>query len=398
MFTRRQLVLGMLAAGATAHAQQLAHAGWRGNGLTPEAWWKHAVFVRFPDTVTFAAIAEQFDTMADAGADSVLLPDLAPTATAPFSDRFGTEDDLDTLLREAAARRMHVLVRMPLQRALQSPGEVRYWLTRGIAGFDLGTVSPPDTDAARSLRTTLDTFRGDRILMAGSAMATPAAAVHRKNASRDPLTLHIVTPEMVGSTNTGQTTAVEVAAQPLHPRDTHGSDMEASLPGDVPDLASLLPLLLAPGPPILDAALLGTKEQRAGIHQVLALRGTQPQVRSGTTRVLALADPAVRAWTITSRSARQSLLLVSNTGPSAVTLHVGSALAAQGVRGAYVRVLLRSDAGMGSWSLQEATLPAGAAIIGEVRTDGYAPVAAAPDPDAPPPGTAPHSRHRRRRR
>lgn len=394
--TRRQLVLGLLATGATAHAQQLAHAGWRGNSIAPEAWWKHAIFVRFGEAITFAAVAQQLDNMADAGADSVLLPDLTPTATAPFSDRFGTEDDLDTLLREAAARRMHVLVRMPLQRALQSPGEVRYWMTRGIAGLDIGTMTPEDMDAARSLRTTLDAFRGDRILIARVLAAAAAATTRRKAAQRDPLTLHIVTPESVGSISADQTVAMEIVAQP---RPEHRAEAAtSSLPGEVPDLASLLPLLLATGAPILDIALLSTKEQREGIHQVLALRTTQPQLRSGSAHALTLPNNAVQAWTITGRSVRQPLLLISNTGSSAVSLHFGSVLAAQGIRGAYVRVLLRSDGGMGSWSLQEATLPAGAAIIGEVRSDGYAPVAAPLDPDAPPTDKAVHRRRKHRRK
>ena len=395
MFTRRQFVLGSLLS-ATAHAQQLAHAGWRGNSIAPEAWWRHAAFLRFPSDTTFADVSKTLDNMAEVNADSILLPDLEPTATAPFADRFGTEDELDTLLREASARRMHVLLHMPLPRALANEGEVRFWMTRGIAGFDLGTLGPGEMDAARALRKTLDAFRGDRILMARMQVYPDAAvAGARRHALRDPITLHIVSVDDLASATTTATTAVELPELPAEAAEEN--EAASSLPGALPRLASLLPLFLTTGAPVLDSRLLQTPRDRAGIRDVLALRSTQNILRTGTAHALTAAQPGLHAWIIQGRSGRDALLLASNTGKEAVTLHLTAALSAHRVAGSYLRPLLRSDNAMGSVNVEEGSLPPGAALLAEVRSDRYT-ASTVLDPDAPPPGAARHSRRKRRRR
>ena len=171
--------------------QTLAHPGWRGNGITPQAWWKHASFVRMSPDTTFAEAAHTLDAMSEAGVDSMILPDLQPAAdsTMPFQERFGTEEDLDALLREASARHVHVLIAVPVARLSAGGAEVRFWMSRGIAGMDAGSVSAGDVSVLRGVRSAMTQFPGDRILLAHTA--TPAMA---KTSERrlDPVTFHLV--------------------------------------------------------------------------------------------------------------------------------------------------------------------------------------------------------------
>ena len=385
MFTRRQLVLGMLAAGASAHAQQLARAGWRGNSIAPEAWWKHATFVRCSGPAyTFVQGTQALDAVSEVGADTIILPDLAQKSAALFDPAFGTEEELDALLREASARRMHVLLTMPLSHATANPGAVRSWMTRGIAGFDLGMLTEADSSALSSLRTSLDRYPGQRILIAKTTVAvTPR--------SRDPLTLHIV-----GEGGTGAPNQL-VQINQIPQADVEPGLPASLLPGAVPDLGSLLPLFLMGGAPILDSRLLETESERNALKQVLQLRSTHITLRTGAATALPTAQPDLHAWLLKARTGRENMLLAVNASKAAATLGLGSALAAQHIRGAYLRTLLRSDGGMGAINVDSGVLPPGAAIVAEIHVDAYSP-AATQDLDAPPPGSARHSRRRRRRR
>jgi hypothetical protein len=389
----------------------MAHAGWRGNGFAPEDWWKQSIFVRFHEDTTFAEVAKGFEPMSAISADSILLPDLEPSADAslPFASRFGSEEDLDALLREASARRMHVLLRIPLARTQGDRGaaEVRFWLNRGIVGFDLGTVASEEMDAVRTLRGTMDRSPGQRILVARTpstgdvAFAVPRNPASRKASAppRDPITLHLVSVQDVeaGSSASAGTAlqAVEITL-PGSSSAVAAAGAGALLPGAIPSLRNLLPLLLSSGAPVLDIGLLTSASARSAVQQVLTLRSTHEVLRSGMATVLPTGNAGMRAWLLRDRQrgVRGSLLLVDNRTEAPVTLHLAQAVAAQGLRGAYLRPLLRADGGMGAVNLESGTLPANAALLAEVRSDRYV-APATLDPDAPPPGSG---RRRSRRR
>lgn len=369
MVSRRQFVVGSLLVAANAQAQQLAHAGWRGNGIAPEAWWLHASMIRCAQDVTFADAVKMLDRMSDVGADSILLPDLEPTAKQPFAERFGTEEDLDTLLREISARRMHLLLHMPLQRATNNAGEVRFWMSRGVAGMDLGTLGAGDMDAARQLRASLDHYPGHRILLArtaGQEAQAVTSAARKRGAASDPITLHILSPQDTesGIRHAGEVNAVEIAAMPVG--DEKANAAAAMLPADVPYVRSLFPLLLASGAPILDSHLLTSDVARKSVQQVLAFRNTHAVVRDGSVAVLAAAQPSLRAWILRAKSARGSLLLAANDGTTPATLHLTAALASNGFRNVYLRPLMRSDHGMGAVNVEMGTLPPNSAIVAEI--------------------------------
>lgn len=161
------LCLILLLSAFAGTAQTLAHPGWRGNGIVAEQWWRHAAVIELPKHVTFAQATAALDTVSAAGADTLLLPDLQPdpNGSAPFAQRLGGMDELDAFLREASARRMHVLLTAPLLRLASSSGELRFWLARGIAGFRVGTLRPADVDTLHVLRVAVDRYPGQRLLL-----------------------------------------------------------------------------------------------------------------------------------------------------------------------------------------------------------------------------------------
>ena len=307
--------------------------------------------------------------LSDAAADSVLLPDLQPSDTAPFAESFGTENDLDELLREVSARRMHLLLRMPVERAVRKPDEVRYWMNRGVSGFDLGTVSAADMDAVHALRASLDRLPGMRILMAHtpSSDASAVATGKRRVVQRDAITLHLVGPQdmAAGDALPHGALAAEVAMLPTQfPGAENAADQ---LPGAVPYLSSLLPLLVVGGVPVFESEFLHAEATRSSLQQVLSFRNSHAELRSGSVKKVAVDASSLTAWLLRGRNARVPLLAVANYGKETVTLHMTAALVALGVRANYLRPLLRSDGGMGAVNPEEGTLPANAALLAEVH-------------------------------
>ncbi|MGI4757402.1 MAG: hypothetical protein ACRYGF_11220 [Janthinobacterium lividum] len=247
-FSLRHLCLFLLLFGSVSHAQTLAHPGWRGNGIAPAAWWKHAVIVRVGTATTFARAVATMDRMSEAGADTLLLPDLQPPAAAslPFDERFGTPDDLDALLREASARHMHVVLTAPLLRLAGNSGEVRFWIARGIAGFDVGTVQPFEMDTLALLRSAVDRLPGQRLLLAHTSV---------------PVVFH------------GGLTLQVVQAN-VRP--------DAGAVPAVVDLGdgAVLPSLTNAQLPMVDASVLDTEAGRERVRRMLAQRGSTHRPRA----------------------------------------------------------------------------------------------------------------------
>ncbi len=243
-------ILLLLVVPFTMAPQTLAHPGWRGNGIASQMWWKHAVFVRMPANSTFTTAANTLDAMSEVGADSILLPELQPageppSATQPFSAKFGTEDDLEALLHEAAARRMHVLLMADISRLAAHSDEVRYWMNRGIAGFDVGTLTAADMGSLSVLRTSLGRFPGQRLLLAGFSGWFPEKTL-RPRSSAGVTCLSRGSTDVIGQPETGIVTFAAYYEQQ------------------------------APGVPVFDVSVLDSAELRGVVQAYLARRHTEP--------------------------------------------------------------------------------------------------------------------------
>lgn len=237
----------------SAQSQTLAHPGWRGNGIAPEAWWKHAVVVRMPADSTFTTAASTLDAMSQLGADSLLLPELQPLGerlpgAQPFAARFGTEDELDALLREAAARRMHVLLTADISRLAAHSNEVRYWMSHGIAGFDVGTLTAADMGSLSVLRTSLGRFPGQKVVMTDFSGWFPEKIIP------PPLPGGAICLER-GTNAIGKPETGLVTFAAYHARS-----------GDV-----------LGGVPVFDASVLNSAAQKMVVHTYLAQRHTKPE-------------------------------------------------------------------------------------------------------------------------
>ncbi len=245
-------LFSLLLCALVAHTQTLAHPGWRGNGITPEAWWKHAVFLHMPANSTFATAISALDVVSQIGADSIILPELQPageppSATQPFVAKFGREDELEALLHEAAARRVHVLLTADISRLAAHSDEVRYWMSRGIAGFDVGTLTAADMGSLSVLRTSLGRFAGQKLLLAAFSGWFPERTLPPPRLPAGAMCLSRGSHDLIGFPE-----FVDLTLSAYH-------DMEAR-PSDVL------------GVPVIDAAALGSAKRIEVLQTYLAQR------------------------------------------------------------------------------------------------------------------------------
>jgi len=175
---------------AKTPAQTLARPGWVGSGMTAQTWFQHAVLYRI-DIRTFAraagdpesahgtlkGIAERLDYIHNLGIDAILLEDLGPSTGAagasPIDPALGTVDDFDELSLQASRRNLRILLTL----SHPDPALARYWLTRGVAGFDI--LGDPGSPAVAAIRKLLPSFVGQRVLitdadLSGNAAKAPA--------------------------------------------------------------------------------------------------------------------------------------------------------------------------------------------------------------------------------
>jgi len=171
-------------------AQMLARPGWAGSGITPQAWYKHAVVYEI-DTRTYAdadgngigdlkGISERLDYLRSLGVDAILLQSIAADASPavagkelaiPIDPALGTLDDFDDL--SLAASRIGIRILLDLPRP--EPAIARFWLSRGVAGFHIPAQDPsgqPNDAAIQAIRRLLPSYVGQRVLITDSSAAS----------------------------------------------------------------------------------------------------------------------------------------------------------------------------------------------------------------------------------
>ena len=187
----RLVILIFAASIASASGQTLAHKGWAGSGITVEPWWAGAVLYQI-DPVSFqdsngdgfgdlTGIIQRLDYVRSLGVDAIVLspfqlqPDFGHnSATPPFDPKYGTEEDLDHLIREASQRKIRIFVDLPLSPARSTQELVnvaRFWLSRGIVGLRLtpdshfsSLNSSQILERLSELRKLCATFAGQRVI------------------------------------------------------------------------------------------------------------------------------------------------------------------------------------------------------------------------------------------
>ena len=202
------LVMGL----ASASTQTLAHPGWVGNGLNTDPWWQHAVFYRIDSGMgngaqpDFKAVANTLDALRSLGVDALLVP--APrlpahsitgslAAITPNVAPDPALDDFDELIHEASRRGLRVLLELPVPspnsdiKDSDIAGIARFWLSRGVAGFNIET--PPSSSAldtaamVQTLRKVTSSVVGQRIVLSGfdpDPNASPAASTAHSTTRR----------------------------------------------------------------------------------------------------------------------------------------------------------------------------------------------------------------------
>jgi alpha-glucosidase len=175
-------------------AQTLARPGWVGSGLTSQTWWQSAVIYRvqpqsFQDSDgdgvgDLSGLALRLNYLQSIGVDAVLLESHA--------NELSHDGGFDDLLSDASRHHIRILVELgdssgsQVLSADQTLSQARMWLRRGVAGVYV-PASLLSAIAARSnfheavfllqeLRTLVDSFPGERIVIAGDSPAVSAAA------------------------------------------------------------------------------------------------------------------------------------------------------------------------------------------------------------------------------
>jgi alpha-glucosidase len=404
----------------------MAHPGWVGSGITPDPWWKHAVFYQIapPNTSSesadisgqtsalkqdqyFSDISSQLDSLHTLGVDALLLPmPRMPDASSPDANL----DDFDELLHQASRRDIRVLITFPASDLTADlPAIARFWLSRGVAGFRL--VTPPGTNPqfAEVIEQTLHKITasavGARIVLSDFNPDAPTSL---------PASTPVSEPER--STSTPQPPAHPSSRRHASRRSANRAvpDLGAQLQIDprlsqlgLPEAAKLRPLLTqsilkqnilldfysqhrdqnssASYPALAQtmAAVLLTTHSAALIDPELAdksladwtgklsaLHHGNPSLRNGTVTMLDFDRQNALVWV--SRPASPSgntppVVVACNLSSLPLRLSLGTAVHGLNLRGSYLRTLLRSDTAMGAQDLDSVTLPPFGVYIGELH-------------------------------
>jgi glycosidase len=348
-----------------ANGQTLARKGWAGSGITVETWWQGAVLYQI-DPMSFGSgnlkgIAQRLDYLQGLGVDAVVLspfqlqPEFGRTNKGlPFDTKYGNEEDLDQLVREATSRKIRLFVDLPLglsQTTQEMINSARFWLSRGIAGLRL-TMDAGDahehlqagpvvnepwlsaaqlTDRMHQLSALCATYAGQRVLLWDLPDAPPRAvetttyrnhrAVHSSPDSPQMVVdrrllsiVHLSSDELRGALSSPITRVTTAQPTPVPESDASGHPGSFERLGDGAhnlQLAKLLAaaLLAGRGAPLLYSGQesgntngdLATEDADSSsllnwYRRLSALRHANAALRGGSLDMLGATNPDVVAW------------------------------------------------------------------------------------------------------
>ncbi len=412
----QQLALVLLITVA-GFSQRLAQRNWQGSGLTAQTWWPRATLcsldLRRDRTRSLSGVTARLDEFQSMGCDALVLDILAPatSAGAPVSLTFGTLDDSDNLIEQMGRRKMRLVFDLPSQAEGEAASkttldQMRFWLSRGVAGF----VLPAGSDAlAHSAHQVTASALGTRVLIGdGLVSPAPAAMTHRAvtpdiqlslrhlaaandRASIEALRailsspsslppLPLLTLDDVPAPETPIDPALEFAAHraqaaillgngpaailPLSALSSHAMSSARTEFGFSPEELGLW--VPAGGDPLGPSP---QQEFAAWLHSLNDLRHTSPALRTGASTYVDLDLNEFLVWIVRPKGPGVPLLFACNLSSSAAHVSVARELRDLGIRANSVRTVLQTDPdpSQPASTLDDIALDASGVFVGELR-------------------------------
>jgi len=369
-------------------------------------WWKHAVIYR-ADPRTFGGlhgIAEHLDYIRSVGVDAVLLTSLGGDAKQPIDAAAGTMDDFEEIVRRASQQSIRVLVELDPQQDLSS--WTRMWLVHGAAGF---YVPGADAEQLATVRKIAGSLGGQRVVIGDADMVGtqgnsgdgPQMLVSQGAGTQEKFVASLVRPALEASQQFADRSALLLLSD--------GPKLKRSMSrygGGVHDIAiakevAALLLTTRAGAMLYSGQELGLDDAAKEIsfaapqkkdeqpdpmsvaeanasqtsllnwyRQLTALSHGNRTMSSGAITVLNHDDQNVLAWVRRPAAvslANPAIVVVENLSDQPVTISLKADMHRLGLRGSFLRTVLRSDNGMGAMHLDGMTLGPHMVFIGELR-------------------------------
>jgi hypothetical protein len=369
-------------------------------------WWKHAVIYR-ADPRSFGGlhgIAEHLDYIHSVGVDAVLLTSLGGDAKQPIDAAAGTMDDFEEIVRHASQQSIRVLVELDPQQDLVS--RTRMWLVQGAAGF---YVPGANAEQLAAVRKAAGSLGGQRIVIGDADMAGaqgrsgegPQMLVDRGAGTQEKFVASLVRPALEASQPFADRSALlllsdgpklkrsmsrygggshdvaiakELAALLLTTRAGAMlySGQELGLDDAAKEISFAVPQKKGEQPEPMSVAAENASQSSLlnWYRQLTALSHGNRTMSSGTITTLNHDDQNVLVWV--RRPAAVSLtnpaiVVVENLSDQPVTVSLKADMQKLGLRGSFLRTVLRSDNGMGAMHLDGMTLGPHMVFIGELK-------------------------------
>lgn len=407
---RRRLLEGALLLAVAcwlpgALAQTLARPGWVGSGMTPSVWWRHAIVyaVEAGSEGGLKGVAARMDAIEALGVDAVLLRGFESGVEAGIDPAAGTAEDFDAVLVQASRHNLRVLVELsPKTPSEDVSGVARYWLSRGVAGFRLASAGDSAAQM-RQLRAAAKSYVGERVMIGDAALSSVAVAAavpaaepapaaksrgwHSAGAADD-------APRSTVRVGDGPQLLLDasIAVAPLNVaairtalekndalnRAGAGVPMLATAEGagGGPEFGKVVATLLLStrGGTMIRAGQEGAGDgaDSLGIwyRQLSAIEHSNRTVRTGVNAMLNHDDQSVVAWVrrpqVVSYNS-PAVVFLCNMTDKPVTVSLRGDMQGLGLKGSFLRTVLRSDVGLGAMNLDAVKLAPYGVYLGELR-------------------------------
>jgi hypothetical protein len=374
---RALVVLASFCVTAVGLGQTLARPGWVGSGMTANVWWRHA-FVYAIDLHDAQAgglkgVAARMDGLRALGVDAVLLEGMSGGDGAEIDAAAGTMDDFDAVLVQGSRDNLRVLVELSPKTASEDvSGIARFWLSRGVGGFRLRGGSAEQMGA---LREAAKGYVGERVMIGDVAASGAATSTGKGDVAQLLLDASIaVAPLDIATIRTAleKNDALNKSGGTVPMLATTDAGAAATDLG--PAVATLL--LSTRGGAMIRAGQEGAAGTPLGqllaewYREMSGLMHSNPTVRTGANSMLNHDADGVVAWV--RRPAAVSyktpaVVFLCNMTDKPVKLSLAEDMKGLGLKGSFLKTVLRTDVGMGAMHLDGMTLGAYAVYIGELK-------------------------------